>query len=101
MTSAIDASNSASTISGSSPSRSRSSSSPGESPTHVSRAALAQARGACRSKKSSYANWPLMSASEKPFSRMPAAVRSWSRNWAYHVPSSNGHQIAGSATNTL
>ena len=39
-----------------------------------------------------------MSASEKPFSRIPVAVRSGSRNWAYQVPSSKGHQINGSAT---
>ena len=54
-----------------------------------------------RSKKSSYSNWPLMSASENPFSRIPLMVRSGSRNCAYHVPSSNGHQINGSATYTL
>ena len=56
---------------------SRSSSSVGESPIHVSRGRSRSARR-IRSKKCSYSNWPLMSASENPFSRMPAAVRSGS-----------------------
>ena len=38
-----------------------------------------------------------MSASEKPFSRMWAAVSASSRNSANEVPSGNGHQRFGSA----